>query len=199
MDVRMQTRETILRFTLVVCGVLAVLALLAGCDQPNSPAERQEQREGVEQAQKEPQEEAPPDDLPSYEATLDQDCTQGNIPGRCLGVATPATSEEDFRALTAHFRDENPEAMAIIISFYPPGQIADISGAGVWFANEEAARAFLRKGYTDLDIQATDIQAIMDDGGMLVISMEDMTREMCAEWDVSTMGTPPKEWNCPGY
>jgi len=159
---------------------MAVLMLTSGgCGQANSPVEQREKQGGVEPVQKEVEEPS----LPDYDVTLDQDCTQGNILGRCLSVTTSATSEEAFRTLTAYFRDESPEAMAVVISFYPPRQTADISGSGEWFANEEAARAFLGPAYTD-----SDIQAIMDDDGMLVISMkvtlDELTTEMCAEWDV---------------
>jgi hypothetical protein len=177
---------------------VAAFAVLYGCGQANSPVERQEKKGGVEQLQGEKPQQQQEANLPNYDVTLNQDWSQANIPARCLSVTTAATSEEDFRTLTAYFHDENPEAMAVVISFYPPRQTADISGSGEWFANEEAARTFLGPGYTD-----SDIQAIMDDEGMLVISMKDtlgeLTTEMCAEWDVTTMGTPPPEWNCPGY
>ena len=42
----------------------------------------------------------------------------------------------------------------------------------------------------------------MENEGFWVLSLEDevesMTQEVCAEWDTTTMGSPPPEWNCPG-
>jgi len=40
----------------------------------------------------------------------------------------------------------------------------------------------------------------MANDGLLVVSIQnavdEMEQEMCAEWDTTTMGTPPPEFNC---
>jgi hypothetical protein len=171
--------------------VLVCLVVMASCGQPSSPAERQEKKEGLKQAQKE----APT--LPDYDITMEQDCDQGSFKGRCYSVTTAATSEKSLRALTEHFRSENPEAEAVLVTFYPPKQTADTSGGGYFFKNKEAAHTFLGPSYTE-----NDVNRIMDEGGYIVVSVEDVmseaTKDMCKEWDTTTMGTPPAEWNCPG-
>ena len=43
----------------------------------------------------------------------------------------------------------------------------------------------------------------MSNGGFLITSFEEeldeMNQQVCEEWDVTTMGTPPPDMNCPGY
>ena len=175
---------------LVALAVIGAIYLIS-YNQTSSTAERQEEDIALEEPDKnEQQAEAPASELPDYNVTLELECPQGNIPAKCYSVTTAATSEEeDLRALTEYFRDENPQAMAIAIAFYPPGQTAEISGVAEWFVNEEAARVLLAPSYMD-----SDIQEIIDDGGMLVVSVKDtldeMTTKTCAEGDVTTMGSP---------
>jgi hypothetical protein len=98
----------------------------------------------------------------------------------CYSATTAATSEEKLRTLTEHFRNENPEADAIILTFYPPRQSVDTSGAGYYFKSSEAAHTFLGPGYTE-----NDVNRIMDEGGYIVVSIEDVvdeaTKDMCKE------------------
>ena len=46
-------------------------------------------------------------------------------------------------------------------------------------------------------------QAVVANEGILAVSIQDevdsFTQSVCAEWDVTTMGTSPPEMNCPGY
>jgi hypothetical protein len=194
----------ILRLTLIGCGVLAVFALLEACGRASSPAERQERNVGVEEPKKKEQAEAPPANLPSYDVTLEQDCSL-DYPAKCYAVTTTATSTEDLEALTRHFAEESPEHLAVTVSFYPPRQTVDISGTGFYFANEEVARSVISQMYQNPGEANVDEQVneAMQNDGIYVIAIteaaEEMNREVCAEWDVTTMGTPPPEMDCPGY
>ena len=150
-----------------VLMILAVFVFLYGCGQenrppPEEPENSQENAAGVEETQGQTRQEQEAD-LPAYELTGKERCTEGGIPGNCLYVSTEATSRRDFRALTRHFRDENPEATAVLITFLPNKFAKEASGWGAWFATKEAARAFARPKVTD-----SEIQRIMDGGGFLV-------------------------------
>lgn len=112
-------------------------------------------------------------DLPEYNVTAKQEVQQGDVTAKTYSVSTDATSEEDFRQLTKHFRSENPDKDAVMISFYPNEPMAEISGGGYAFANEQAARSILGPGYSD-----SAIQDIMGDDGLFVISMADTLREI---------------------
>jgi len=152
--------------------VVLAFATLYGCAQADTPVEKQEHtaglektqenKAGVEETQRQTGQEQEAD-LPAYEVTGNQGCTEGGIPGKCLYVSTEATSRKDFRALTKHFREENPEAKAVMITFLPNKFAKRGSGFGAWFATREAARAFLGPEVTD-----SQIQSIMDEGGFLV-------------------------------
>jgi hypothetical protein len=62
----------ILRFTLIGCSTVLVLAVaLAGCGQANSPTERQEKKEGAEQAVREPPQKNPTPDTTMSQAEID--------------------------------------------------------------------------------------------------------------------------------
>lgn len=66
-------------------------------------------------------------------------------------------------------------------------------------------RAVLSSQYTDPSEANVDeqVEEAMANDGISVLSIQDevdaATEEMCAEWEVTTMGTPPPEWDCPGY
>jgi hypothetical protein len=143
--------------------VVVALTTLYGCGQSSTPGQKtQENTAGVEktQGQTRPEQEAT---LPAYDVTSDQTCTRDGIAGKCLVVATDTHSRKNFTALTEHFRDANPEAKAVTITFLPNKSATEASGLGAWFASKEVARAFLGPEYTD-----SQIQSIMDDGGFLI-------------------------------
>jgi hypothetical protein len=120
-------------------------------------------------------------------------------------IARGATSEEPLTALTRHFRDANPEYAAILVTFYPDKPTAEPSGSGFAFRDEETARAVLSSMYTNPAEASVEeqVRQTMQNDGLYVMSIQDevesMNREVCAEWDVTTMGPPPTEMNCPGY
>lgn len=185
--------------------VMAVgLLFVAGCSQASSPAERQEHTEGVEPIREKVEEAS----LPDHDVLMDQDCS-GDFPQKCINVATDATSEEAFTKLTRHFKEENPEYLAVIVTFYEAHQTPDQTGTGFAFRDEETARAVLSSMYTASASASApasveeQVRKAMENDGIYVISfaeeVQEMTQEMCAEWDVTTMGTPPPEMNCPGY
>jgi hypothetical protein len=84
-------------------------------------------------------------------------------------------------------------------------QGASESGYGQAFGSEGSARAFLSAQYAASASANVEngVQKAMANDGIFVVSFveaeEDMTRQSCAEWDTTTMGTPPPEWDCPGY
>jgi hypothetical protein len=40
----------------------------------------------------------------------------------------------------------------------------------------------------------------MQNGGIYVISIEDeVEQRACEGWDSTTLGRPPKQWDCPGF
>jgi hypothetical protein len=152
-----------------VLMILAVFVFFYGCGQenrppPEEPETSQEDTAGVEETQRQTRQEQEAD-LPAYEVTGNERCTEGGIPGTCLYVSTDATSRRDFAALTMHFRDEHSKAKAVFITFLPNKSAKEASGFGAWFATKEAARAFAGPKVTD-----SEIQKIMDDGGLLVIA-----------------------------
>jgi hypothetical protein len=184
-----------------VLVVLVSLLVVAGCGQANSPVEKREKKEGVEKAK----EEVARPNLPAYDVTLEQDCPQGNFSGKCYSVSTDATSEKDLRALTEYFRDENPQSAAVLVTFYPKKPTADQSGSGFAFENATVARVVLSQMYQNPEDASVDeeVRKAMENNGIWVMSIADevesMTQDMCNDWDTTTMGTPPPEWNCPGY
>jgi hypothetical protein len=180
---------------------LAMLAIFfSACGQASSPAERQERQGGVEQVKREEAE-----NIPTYDVTLEQDCSQDYpYPTKCYSVTTTATSTENLEALTRQFAEESPEYLAVVVTFYPPRQTADTSGTGFFFDNGDVARSIISQMYQNPEEANVDDQVseAMQNDGIYVIAVaeevESMTREMCAEWDTTTLGTPPPEWNCPG-
>jgi len=210
----------------VLLVAMIVLTVLYGCGEASKPVERAEKQHGLDKQarEKEPTELAPeppasepttsdnlnlPDssdkpNLPDYNIMMDEDCSE-SFPQKCINAATDATSEEAFTLLTEYFRDANPGYRAVIVTFYENHQMPETTGSGWWFADEEAARTLLSQQYTDpqeANIEA-QVREVMDNGGYYITSLQDaaqeMNQEVCAEWDVTTMGTPPADMNCPGY
>ena len=212
----------------VLLVAMIVLTVLYGCGEASKTVEHAEKQHGIDKqtdeqetaaaelAPEPPASEAPasespnlPDSsdkptLPEYNIMLDQDCSE-SFPQKCINAATDATSEEAFTLLTEHFKDENPGYRAILVTFYENHQMPETTGSGWWFADEEAARTLLSQQYADPQEANIDeqVREVMDNGGFYITSLQDeaqeMNQEVCAEWDVTTMGTPPAEMNCPGY
>jgi hypothetical protein len=120
-------------------------------------------------------------------------------------VTTNATKEEPLKTLTRHIHEENPEYAAVLVTFYPDKPTADPSGSGYALRDKEIARAVLSSMYTNPAEASVDeqVRQIMQNDGLYVLSLadveEEMNREVCTEWDATTMGTPPPEMNCPVY
>jgi hypothetical protein len=215
------------RGLLVAMIVLTVLYGCGQASEPVEHAEKQHgldkqarEQEPTELAPEPPASEPPAPDypnlpdssdkpsLPDYNIMMDKDCSE-TFPQKCINAATDATSEEAFTLLTEHFREENPGYRAILVTFYENHQMPETTGSGWWFADEEAARTLLSQQYADPQEANIDeqVREVMDNGGFYIRSLQDaaqgaaqeMNQEKCAEWDVTTMGTPPAEMNCPGY
>jgi hypothetical protein len=80
--------------------VLAVVILVVGCSQAAPSVEKQQKREGQERIEKAPPRDPSPD-LPAYDITLQQDCAETGVVGKCYGVSTVATSREELEVVTA--------------------------------------------------------------------------------------------------
>ena len=152
---------------LVVLAVL--LAAISGCSQANSPAERQEKREGVEQAQQAPEE--------TYEPTTVQADATSNRPGpppAALKAADEATCRQRIatRGMTKKQVDQFNER----------------------FAHEMASRIEENPDHTG-DVQ----QKIYDDWGIPRCECPLRTRPTpnphprCRVSKVDAAGTPPRE------
>jgi hypothetical protein len=190
-----------------VAVLFGVLLAMAGCSQTSSAPEQGE-KEDVEQAveetpdgQKVQKEVSVPADVPAYTLTKDEAGMVQGFGVRNLAASTDVTSEQDLESITRELWAETEEDI-LAVSFYPNEPGADVSGTAQAFLSEGAARAFISAQYTDpseADVEGQVREAMANDG-LLVISLQDevesMEREMCAEWDTTTMGTPPPEFNC---
>ena len=79
---------------------LAVVLLLVSCGQAASPVEKQEKSVGLERIEEEgiPKEYSP--NVPAYDITMEQDCADTGIVGKCYSVSTGATSADDLEFIT---------------------------------------------------------------------------------------------------
>lgn len=165
----------------VVLGV-ALMIFVAGCGgepagAPGSPEKAKDPDpalgEDAERTSDEPATpEPPPSTVPDYEITKEQEETKGSYAVMTYSVSTEATSEKDLRAITVELRAENPNKDAVLISFYPDEPDADLSGTGEAFVDSQAASAILGSAYTK-----DDVEEIMDDDGLLIVSAEDTLSE----------------------
>jgi hypothetical protein len=181
--------------------VLVVFVGLYGC----GGAEESDQVEEVKEPTTPAKTVSPPADVPAYDVTKDEEGAQMGLRVRNVSASTDATSEEDLEAITRELWTDGPEVDAMIVTFYPNEPTADPAGTGEAYRSEEAARTMISAMYADpseADVEK-QVRETLENGGIRVVSLEEeaesMTQEMCAEWDVTTMGTPPPEWNCPGY
>jgi hypothetical protein len=191
--------------------VVAILMAFYGCGQ-SSPASEQGEKEDVEEAVEETpdgekiqKEVSVPADVPAYTLTKDEKGMVAGYAARSVSATTNATTEEDLEAITRElWADTDAETLQVV--FYPNEPTAESTGSGMAFASEGAARAtFEAISAQGADPQAieVDVRKAMRNDGIYVIPTEEMIDEMieeeCAKWDTTTMGTPPPEWDCPGY
>ncbi len=157
---------------------LAVVLLLVGCSQAASPIEKPEKREGPERIENGvPLKEGSPY-IPGYDITMEKDCADTGVVGKCYTVATDATSKEDLEIVTADLWLENPEYLVVLVTFYPDKPTADVSGAGFAFKNEQAARVVLKQLTAEGATVEDEVREAMANGGIYVISAGDEMREL---------------------
>jgi hypothetical protein len=190
--------------------LLTIAAMVAGCSGgSDANAQKQEGKEEVEKAAEAPQGGiAVPTDVPEY--TLRKDETTANpalgLRMRGVSASTKTTSDEDMETIMRELWSETNDADALVAAFYPDKPMAELSGSGYAFRNREATCAVLSSQYTDPSEANIDeqVEEAMANDGISVLVIQDevdaATDEMCAEWEVTTtLGTPPPEWDCPGY
>ncbi len=157
--------------------VLAVVLLLVGCAQASSSVKKQHKREGLEPVEKKvPQNEQSPY-IPAYHITKEQECTDTGIVGKCFSVVTKVTSGEDLEVITSDILLNNPEYLAIVVSFYPNKPAADVSGMGFAFKNEQVARVVLAQALAQGSTVEDEVGKAMANGGIYVVSVADKVRE----------------------
>jgi hypothetical protein len=157
-------------------AVLAVVLLLVGCGQASSSVEKQQKREGLERVEKEvPQNEQSPY-VPAYDITVEQDCAETGIVGKCYSVSTDATSREDLELVTAALWLDSPGYLAVLVMFYPNKPTADVNAAGFAFENEQAARVVLAQFLAQGTSVEDEVREAMANGGIYVVSVADEVR-----------------------
>jgi hypothetical protein len=158
-------------------AVLAVVLLLVGCGQASSSVDKQQKREGLEPVEKKvPQNEQSPV-IPAYHITKEQECTDTGIVGKCYSVVTKVTSREDLEVITFDILLNNPEYLAIVVSFYPNKPTADVSGMGFAFKNEQVARVVLAQFLAQGTSVEDEVSKAMANGGIYVVWVADEVRE----------------------
>lgn len=184
-----------------VCALLALtLFVFVGCSQPTSAPEEAEN----ESAERAPEKVSVPADVPDYTLTKDEAAADPalGLRMRSVSASTGATSADDMEAVTRELWSKTQNADALLVAFYPNKPMAELSGTGYAFRDREAARAVLSSQYADPSEANIEeqVEEAMSNGGISVLSLQDevdaATEEMCAEWDTTTMGTPPPEFNC---
>ena len=170
--------------------VLALAILLVGCSQATPSVEKQQERVGSERIEKTPPRDPSPD-LPAYDITLQQDCAETGVVGKCYGVFTDAPSREELEVVTADLWLDSPGYLAVVVAFYPNKPTADVSAAGFAFENEQAARVvlaqFLAQG-TSVEDEVCDAMA----NGSIYVVAADETRELTQESAVGRLGEAPE-------
>jgi hypothetical protein len=156
--------------------VLAVVLLLVGCGQASS-VEKQQKREGLERVEKEVPQNEQSTDIPAYDITKEQECTDTGIVGKCYSVVTEAISGEDLEVITSDILLKDPEYLAILVSFYPNKPAADVRGKGFAFKNEQVARVVLAQALAQGATVEDEVGEAMANGGIYVVSEADEVRE----------------------
>ena len=154
-----------------------MVLLLVGCAQASSSVEKQHKRDGLERVEKKvPQNDQSPN-IPAYHITKEQECTDTGIVGKCYSVSTDVTSGEDLEVITSDILLNNPEYLAIVVSFYPNKPAADVSGMGFAFKNEQVARVVLAQALAQESTVEDEVGKAMANGGIYVVSVADGVRE----------------------
>jgi hypothetical protein len=156
--------------------VLAVVLLLVGCGQASS-VEKQQKREVLERVEKEVPQNEQSTDIPAYDITKEQECTDTGIVGKCYSVVTEAISGEDLEVITSDILLKDPEYLAILVSFYPNKPAADVRGKGFAFKNEQVARVVLAQALAQGATVEDEVGEAMANGGIYVVSEADEVRE----------------------
>ena len=158
-------------------AVLAVVILLVGCSQATPPVHKQQNREGPERSEKAlPREPSP--DLPAYDITLQQDCADTGVVGKCFRVSTDATSREELELVTADLWLDSPGYLTVLVTFYPNKPTADVSAAGFAFENEQAARVVLAQFLAQGTSVEDEVGEAMANGGVHVVAAADGAWEL---------------------
>lgn len=160
--------------------VLAVVILLVGCSQAAPSVEKQQNREAPERIGKAPPR-GPSPDLPAYDITLQQDCAETGVVGKCYGVSTVATSREELEVVTADLWLDSPGYLAVLVTFYPNKPTADVSAAGFAFENEQVARVVLAQFLTQGTSVEDEVREAMANGGIYVVAPADEAQELTQE------------------
>ena len=87
--------------------VLAVVMLLVGCSHAAPSVEKQQKKEAPERIEKAPPR-GPSPDLPAYDITLERDCAETGVVGKCYDVSTDTTSREELEVVTANLWLDSP-------------------------------------------------------------------------------------------
>ncbi len=170
--------------------VLAVVMLLVGCSQVAPSVEQQQKRQGPERIEKAPPRDPSPD-LPAYNITLEQDCAETGVVGKCYGVSTDATSREELEVVTADLWLDSPGYLAVLVAFYPNKPTADVSAAGFAFENELAARVVLAQFLAQGTSVEDEVREAMANGGIYVVALADEARELIQETAVGCAREAP--------
>jgi hypothetical protein len=157
--------------------VLAVVMLLVGCSQAAPSVEKQHNREAPERIETAPLKESSTD-LPAYDITLERDCAESGVVGKCYSVSTDATSREELEVLTAKLWLDSPEYLAILVTFYSKEPSADLSAWGFAFENEQAARVVLAQFLAQGTSVEDEVREAMANGGIYVVAQADEAGEL---------------------
>jgi hypothetical protein len=173
---RVEDRETVHFVT-----VLAVMLLLVGCSQAAPSVEKQQTREGPERTEGAPPR-GPSPGLPAYDITLERDCAETGVVGKCYSVSTDAASREDLELVTADLWLDSPGYLAVLVTFYPNKPTteltADASAIGFAFENEQAARVVLAQFLAQGTSVEDEVGEAMANGGVYVVSPADEAPEL---------------------
>ena len=156
------------------------MILLVGCSQGAPSVEKQHKREGPERIEKAPPGHPSPD-LPAYDVTFEQECTETGVVGKCYGVSTDATSREELEALIADLWLHSPGYLAVLVTFYPKKSIADVSAMGFAFENEQVARVVLAQSLAQGTSVEDEVREAMANGGIYVVAPADEAQELTQE------------------
>ena len=165
--------------------------------------EKEDVEKGIEQTpngEKIQKEISVPTEVPAYTLTKDESGMVEGFEVRSVAASTDVTSEEELEAITRElWAETNADSLQAL--FYPNEPGADTTGTSMAYLSEAAARTIISSMYAasaNADIQG-QVEEAMSNDGIHLIPVEEMIEEECANWDITTLGTPPPEWDCPGY